>query len=61
MRLDGKIFPVLRGGFGANFIIKWESVHKVTEPLIEAIHSGASGTHGYTFASRGSAIKGVNE
>ena len=61
MRLDGKIFPVLRGGFGANFIIKWESVHKVTEPLIEAIHQGKSGTQGYIFASKGLAIKGVHE
>ena len=50
-----------RGGWGANFIIKWESVNNVTEPLIEAIHSGAVGTKGYTFSSRGLAIKGVHE
>ena len=50
-----------RGGWGANFIIKWESVNKVTQPLIEAIHSGARGTQGYTFASRGWALKGVHE
>ncbi len=50
-----------RGGWGANFIIKWESVNKATEPLIEAIHSGTSGTRGYIFASRGWPIKGVYE
>jgi len=49
------------GGWGASFIIKWESVNKVTQPLIEAIHSGGSGTKGYIFASRGWAIKGVHE
>lgn len=50
-----------RGGWGANFIIKWESVNKVTQPLIEAIHSGSIGTQAYSFASRGLAIKGVHE
>ena len=50
-----------RGGWGANFIIKWESVNSVTEPLIDAIHSGAIGTQGYTFSSKGLAIKGLHK
>jgi len=49
------------GGWGANFIVEWESAKKVTEPLIEAIHSGVRGTHSYSFNSRGKAIKGVHE
>ena len=49
------------GGWGANFIVEWESAKKVTEPLIEAIHSGVRGTHSYSFDSRGKAIKGVYE
>ena len=49
-----------RGGWGANFIIKWKSANKVTQPLIEAIHSGMY--HGaYIFATRGWPIKGVYE
>jgi hypothetical protein len=50
-----------KGGWGANFIIKWESVNKVTQPLIEAIHSGARGTGIYSYAIRGWVIKGVHE
>lgn len=49
------------GGWGANYIVRWESAKKVTEPLIEAIHSGAVGTHSYSFDSRGRVIKGVYE
>ena len=49
------------GGWGSNFIIKWESVNKVTQPLIEAIHSGQRGTGVYSYAIRGWAIEGVHE
>jgi len=49
-----------RGGWGANFIIKWNSANKVTQPLFEAIHSGMQ--HGaYIFSTRGWPIKGVYE
>jgi hypothetical protein len=50
-----------KGGWGANFIIKWESTSKVTQPLIEAIHSGQRGTGIYSYAIRGWAIKGIHE
>jgi hypothetical protein len=49
------------GGWGANFILKWKSNDKITQPVIEAIHSGARGTHSYTFDTSGKVIKGVYE
>ena len=49
-----------RGGWGANFIIKWKSANKVTQPLIEAIHSAALAGP-MIFATRGWPIKGVYE
>ena len=49
------------GGWGANFIVKWESAKSVTEPLIEAIHMGAAGPNSYAFDSRGKVIKGIHE
>ena len=49
-----------RGGWGANFIIKWKSANKVTQPLIEAIHS-ARAAGAFIFATRGWPIKGVHE
>ncbi len=49
------------GGWGANFIVKWESAKSVTEPLIEAIHMGTAGPNSYAFDSRGKAIKGAHE
>ena len=49
------------GGWGANFIVRWESAKSVTDPLIEAIHMGAAGPNSYAFDSRGKVIKGINE
>ena len=49
------------GGWGANFILEWKSDDKITEPVIEAIHSGARGTHSYIFDTQGKVIKGVYE
>ena len=48
------------GGWGASFIIKWKSANKVTQPLMEAIHSAAL-AGAYVFATRGWPIKGVYE
>jgi hypothetical protein len=50
-----------RGGFGDNFIVKWEAANKVTEPFIEVLHTGVRGSFRYTYNSRGVAIKGVYE
>lgn len=50
-----------RADWGAHFIIKWESVKSVTQPLVEVIHAALSGTHGGLFKSRGVPIRGVYE
>jgi len=44
-----------RGGSGANFIVEWAGEGPTTEPLIEAVMIGSSGTQGYSFVSRGKA------
>jgi hypothetical protein len=49
------------GGWGANFILKWKSDDKITQPVIQAIHSGARGTHSYIFDTSGKVIEGVYE
>ncbi len=49
------------GGWGANFILEWKGDEKITEPVIEAIHSGARGTHSYLFNTKGRVIRGVFE
>ena len=45
-----------RGGTGANFIVEWAAVGQITEPLIEAVMMGTTGTQGYSFTSRGKAM-----
>jgi hypothetical protein len=45
------------GGSGANFIVKWESGRKATEPLIESIMIGTKIQQGISFTSRGQVIK----
>ena len=45
------------GGWGANYIIKWESEKEVNEPIIESVTFGARGAHTISFISRGKAIK----
>jgi hypothetical protein len=42
-----------RGGTGANFIVEWAADGQITEPLIEAVMIGTTGTQGYSFTSRG--------
>lgn len=48
------------GGSGANFIVKWESKDKVTEPVIESIMIGTQIQQGISFTSRGQIIKETN-
>ncbi len=45
------------GGSGANFIVKWESKNRVSEPIIESIMIGAQMQQGISFTSRGQVIK----
>ena len=42
-----------RGGTGANFIVEWAAERPITEPLIEAVMLGISGSQGFSFTSRG--------
>lgn len=43
----------IRGGIGANFIVKWYSRSKVNAPVIETIMIGTRGNQGVSFTSRG--------
>lgn len=47
----------LEGGTGANFIVEWSSEDSVSVPLIESIMLGTLGSKGFSFSSRGQAIK----
>jgi len=41
-----------RGGLGANFLVTWRSETAVSDPVVEAIMVGASGTKGFSFTSQ---------
>jgi hypothetical protein len=43
----------VRGGSGANFLIEWLADGPITEPIIEAVMIGVSGTTSYSFVSQG--------
>jgi hypothetical protein len=45
------------GGSGANFIVKWKSDAKVTEPIIETVMISTATQQGISFTSRGQAIE----
>jgi hypothetical protein len=49
------------GGSGANFMVRWKSEAKVTEPLMETIMISTSTQQGVSFTSRGQAIKEEHE
>jgi hypothetical protein len=38
-------------GMAAHFVIRWQSEHKVVEPLIYSWFTGVSGTRGFSFTS----------
>jgi hypothetical protein len=45
------------GGFGANFIVKWEADRIINAPVIECVMIGASGGQGISFVSPGQEIR----
>ena len=45
------------GGFGANFIVKWNSDRTMNSPIIECVMIGATGGQGISFVSPGQEIK----
>jgi len=45
-----------RGGLGANFVVTWRAETAVSDPVVEAIMVGASGTKGFSFTSHARVI-----
>ncbi len=45
------------GGSGANFVVRWKSDSKVTEPIMESVMISTSTQQGISFTSRGQAIR----
>ena len=44
------------GGFGANFIVKWEATQKVNSPIVEGVMIGARSGQGTSFVCQGKVI-----
>ncbi|MFP5238570.1 MAG: DUF3124 domain-containing protein [Acidobacteriota bacterium] len=45
------------GGSGANFLVRWEAVGQVSQPLAEAVMIGTSSQQGISFTSRGVPVR----
>lgn len=45
-----------RGGFGANFIVRWRAERTINAPIIECVMIGATGGQGISFVSSGQEI-----
>jgi hypothetical protein len=45
------------GGFGANFIVRWEADRIINTPVIECVMIGATGGQGISFVSPGQEIR----
>lgn len=46
-----------RGGFGANFIVRWQADKLINAPIIECVMIGATGGQGISFVSPGQEIR----
>ena len=46
-----------KGGFGANFIVRWRSDATINTPIIESVMIGATSGQGISFVSPGQEIK----
>ena len=46
-----------RGGFGANFIVRWSAERMINAPVIECVMIGATGGQGISFVSPGQEIR----
>jgi len=46
-----------RGGFGANFIVRWKTDRTINAPIIECVMIGATGGQGISFVSPGQEIR----
>jgi len=47
----------VRGGTGANFVVDWGAAQPISEPVIETIMVGTSGSRGFAFISPGHPIR----
>ena len=47
----------ISGGFGANFIVRWEADRIINSPIIECVMIGATSGQGISFVSPGQVIK----
>jgi hypothetical protein len=47
----------VRGGFGANFIVRWEADRIINAPIIECVMIGATSGQGISFVSPGQEIR----
>jgi hypothetical protein len=45
------------GGFGANFIVRWEAKRVINAPVIECVMIGATSGQGISFVSSGQEIR----
>ena len=45
------------GGFGANFIVRWQAEREINAPIIECVMIGATGGQGISFVSPGQEIR----
>jgi hypothetical protein len=45
------------GGFGANFLVRWEADKEINPPVIESVMIGARSGQGISFLSRGQVIE----
>ncbi len=50
-----------RGGVGANFIVNWAANKSASDPVIEAVMAGSTGTQGMSFVTPGRNIKAKKE
>jgi hypothetical protein len=46
-----------KGGFGANFIVRWSTDKTINAPIIECVMIGATGGQGFSFISPGQEIR----
>lgn len=44
------------GGFGANFIVRWEADRAINPPIVESVMIGARSGQGISFLSRGQVL-----
>lgn len=46
-----------RGGFGANYIVRWQADSVINAPVVECVMIGATGGQGISFVSPGQEIR----